>query len=357
MGFSVRVAKGVRISASSRGVRTSVRAGPVSYSVGSSRRGSSRSSYRGGATGGSTRASYAASQRQLREAAKLEQAQELRQAFERILNLHRQEFPGASRPVVSPPPALDESAVRQRHEAAALQGIGIFKRSERAAAKERAAASAQQEIDVERVRQAAEQDSLQAELDECWRALNANDPEAVLDTLADAFEDNEAAAAPVNVEGDEVTLVMLAPPQDVIPERYPTYTDAGNLTLKKLPKADRSSFYKQLICGHLLATLRETFAVAPGIRATRAVVLRSSAPDAYGNVRPELLIAGRWQRQAFEGVRWSTADAVVVVNDTATELVLNQKGSAKELTPVVLNKEPELANLVGIVDFAELTEG
>jgi hypothetical protein len=56
-------------------------------------------------------------------------------------------------------------------------------------------------------------------------------------------------------------------------------------------------------------------------------------------------------------VRWSTADAVVVVNDTATELVLNQKGSAKELTPVVLNKEPELANLVGIVDFAELTEG
>jgi hypothetical protein len=356
MGFSVRVAKGVRISASSRGVRTSVRAGPVSYSVGSSRRRSSRSSYRG-TTGGSTRATYAGSQRALQEAAKHEQAQELRQAFERILNLHRQEFPPASQPVVSPPPALDESAVRKRHEATALQGIGIFKRSERAAAKERAAASAQQEIDAERLRQAAEQDALQAELDQRWQALNGNDPEAVLDTLADAFEDNEAAAAPVNVEGDEATVVMLAPPQEILPERYPTLTTAGNLTLKKLPKADRASFYKMLVCGHLLATLRETFAVAPGIRATRGVVLRASPPDAYGNVRPELLIAGRWERQAFEGVQWSAADAVLIVNDTATELVLNQKGSAKELTAVVLSKEPELANLVGLVDFAELTEG
>jgi hypothetical protein len=111
-----------------------------------------------------------------------------------------------------------------------------------------------------------------------------------------------------------------------------------------------------LVCGYLLATLRETFAVAPGIRAARAVVLRSSPPDAYGKVTPELLVAGQWERQAFQGVRWSDADAARVVNDTATELVLNQKGSAKELSPVVLSREPELENLVKIVDFGELTE-
>jgi hypothetical protein len=36
-----------------------------------------------------------------------------------------------------------------------------------------------------------------------------------------AFEDNEAAAAPLGVDGDEVAVVVLAPPETVVPERMP----------------------------------------------------------------------------------------------------------------------------------------
>jgi hypothetical protein len=41
------------------------------------------------------------------------------------------------------------------------------------------------------------------------------------------------------------------------------------LTLRKLSKTDRAALYTTLVLGHLLVTLREAFAVAPGIAAVR----------------------------------------------------------------------------------------
>lgn len=45
----------------------------------------------------------------------------------------------------------------------------------------------------------------------------------------------------------------------------PGETAAGNLTLPKLTKRERSDFYTLMVCGYLLATAKETFAVAPGL--------------------------------------------------------------------------------------------
>jgi hypothetical protein len=44
------------------------------------------------------------------------------------------------------------------------------------------------------------------------------------------------------VVGDEVSLVVLVPDLDAIPERKPTTTPAGKLSLRKLTKAERSAF-------------------------------------------------------------------------------------------------------------------
>jgi hypothetical protein len=41
-------------------------------------------------------------------------------------------------------------------------------------------------------------------------------------TLAGAFEDNDAAAAAVGIEGSEASLVVLVPPVSALPERRPT---------------------------------------------------------------------------------------------------------------------------------------
>src|SRR5207253_8748809 len=112
--------------------------------------------------------------------------------------------------------------------------------------------------------------------------------------------------------------------------------------------------YQLVVCGHLLATMRETFAVAPGIGSVRAAVIRLSEEDAYGRRRPECLLAGRFARTAFDGVQWATTDASRIVSDTSTDLLLRSVGQAKELAPLDLSKQPELAGLLGAVDLDDL---
>ena len=76
----------------------------------------------------------------------------------------------------------------------------MFDRARRAAARQDAAHAAQVELD-DRLRQAqVEQARAQQELDKSWALLTGNDPDTVLATLAEAFEDNEAPAAPVGID-------------------------------------------------------------------------------------------------------------------------------------------------------------
>jgi hypothetical protein len=194
-------------------------------------------------------------------------------------------------------PALpDPNAVRKWHEKNALRGVGVFSRAERAAAKQDAAQAAQTELDDRWRHAQAEQAQAQQELDNQWARLIGNDPDTVLATLAEAFEDNEAPAAPVGIDGSVISLIVLVPDEAAIPERLPATTQAGNLTLRKLPKGERSAFYLLLIAGYVLVTLREAFAVAPGVNAARVIAVRRSDPDIYGRAALDCMAAGRWTR-------------------------------------------------------------
>ncbi len=364
LGFSVKLAPGVRVRASSRGIRTSLGpraarihvgdgrtavstgAGPVNFYtalVGSGRRSSTRG----------RRPSPAAGQRALAQAAKAQEAQRLSDAIGDLLNLHRVDFPPATRPLAPPVPMPDAAQVHHQHERKALTGVGLFQRQERAAARQRASAAAIAELSAT-VRAAEERRHvLQRQLDELWDALGANDPDVVLATLAEAFKDNEAAAVAVAVDGAEVTLVVLLPPAEIVPERVPGTTQAGNLTLRKLRQGERDALYLSAAMGHVLVTIRESFAVAPGLRAARVVGLRAAGEDAYGKSRLECVLAGRWTRRAFEGVAWHAADAVTVTEDTASELLLNLQ-AGKKLRPLDLSKEPDIAQLLAQVDTDDL---
>jgi hypothetical protein len=115
----------------------------------------------------------------------------------------------------------------------------LFKRAERAAAKQRAGAAAAAELAALRQQAETEAAEAQAGLDARRQQLLANDPDSVISTLAEAFEDNEASAAPIGVDDDdddEVSIAVLVPADRVVPERMPATTQAGNLTLRKLPK-------------------------------------------------------------------------------------------------------------------------
>jgi hypothetical protein len=363
------MAPGVRVRASSRGVRTSIGPRAARVHFGSGRNGVSTGAgpvtyYTG--LGGSTRRSSraatptgtATANRQLAAASraleKAEEAQRLAEALQAILNVHRGEFGAAQRPVAPEPPGVDVAVIRQAHMKRAKATTSVFSRAARKSASKEASRHAEVEVAATTKAQREQHAALQAALDERWEALNANEHDAVLVTLAEAFEDNEAAAAAIGVDGAEVSLVVVVPSIDSIPDRRPTTTSAGNLSLKKLTKRETSDFYKLLVCGHALVTVKEAFAAAPAIISARVVAVRPSQRDAYGGVSPEVVLAARFERFRLAGIRWADADAARVVNDANSELISIQRGATQELAPVDLTKEPELAALVGTVDFEEL---
>lgn len=367
LGFSVKVAPGVRIRASSRGVRTSIGPRAARVHVGGGRptfsTGAGPVTYwtsAGGGRGRSTgrRPSAGSYHRQLTvspaAAAKAEEAQRLAGLFQALVNIHREEFPPAQPPIAPPVQEPDAEEIRHRHEKAATEGLGMFAFSAKKAARQQAAQAAEGEIAAQREEFARQRADFQAELDAWWKALVANDPQTVLGTLAEAFEDNEATAAPLGVDGDEVALVVLAPPESVVPERMPGTTAAGNLSLRKMAKGERAAMYTLAVMGHVVVTIKEALAVAPGVQSVRVVALRLAGTDAYGQPRLECLVAGRWTRAAFAGVRWQSADAATVAQDTAAELVVKLKGG-KELQPLELSDQPAVRALLEVVDVEELT--
>jgi hypothetical protein len=215
------------------------------HSVGGGRRG------RGA---GPSRTSIAAHERQLRQAGKLERAQDLLTAFKSIINLHREEFTLATAPIVPAPKPVNYSEILRRYEREALRGVKFFHRSARASALAEAGKAATLEADLESEKQRREHAELQRQLDEQWNRLLANDPDTVFATLTEAFEDNETPAAVAGVEHAEVSVVLMASDLDAIPERIPEITDAGNVSLRKMTKTMRNSFYLGLVCGHVLRT-------------------------------------------------------------------------------------------------------
>jgi hypothetical protein len=211
----------------------------------------------------------AQAQRAAAQAEKAAEAGRLASAFMQILDLHRAEFPLAPAPVAAPVPPPELSAFLAPREQQALAGIGTFQRKARAEAKQRARQAAEADMRHWWMQANAERDRYQGELNHQWQRLRGNDPEMVMPVLAEAFEDNEAPAVPVALNGSEVSLVILAPGPDFMPERFPSRTTAGNISLKKLTKTERASYYTLTLCGYLLVTLREAFAVAPGLSAAR----------------------------------------------------------------------------------------
>jgi hypothetical protein len=369
LGFSIRLAPGVRVRASSRGVRTSIGPRAARIHVGAGRTGFSTGAgpvgfYTSLGSGGTSRRTgtatvnreLAAAARREAAGAKADEAGRLADALSAIVELHRAEFAPARPPVAPPPPGVDRDAVRRRHVAAAKAETSIFARRARRAAIQEAERRASAEVTSTEEHYRAQRVAWQAHLDQEWAALAANDPDTVLATLARAFEDNEAAAAAVGVHGAEVSLVVVVPAPDAVPERRPTTTPAGNLSLKTLTKGEAAELYRLLVAGHVLATVKECFAVAPGLTSARVVAVRRSRADSYGRSRPEALVAARVERRGLDGIRWSEADAAMVLQDASSELVMVLAGRSRALQPIDLTQHQEVGAVLDAVDLEDLED-
>lgn len=362
VGFSFRIAPGVRVRASSRGIRTSIGPRVARLHVGAGTPGISTGigpvgfyQSLGGGRRSPSRPSASAAGRSLADA-KLGMAQELLSAIQHVQNLHREGFAESTRPTAAAAPPIDTNGIRRRHAKAARAGVPFWDWRARSQAREKAAAATAREIAEDHSQRLEEQQARQEGLDLRWKALNENDPETVREVLSEAFEDNDAHAVAVACNDGIASVVVLVPDVDVIPDRFPTTTTAGNLSLKRMSKTDQAALYRTMVAGYLLVTAKEAFAVAPRLEAVRAVAIRTTRRDAYGTSVAEALVACHLRRSALVGVRWDDTDAAEVLVDAADALIFTAKGATKTLTPINLAAEPDIAELLASVDVDELEE-
>ena len=165
--------------------------------------------------------------------------------------------------------------------------------------------------------------------------------------LAVGFGDNDAPVAPIGVDGSEVSLVVRVPQVDVIPDRMPTITDAGNMSLAEDVQGADQRLVPHLVAGHVLASVKEAFAIAPGSRSARVVVVRDDVGDPRCARRPRCRSSAAGSPgHALARVYWETVEAWDVLIEISTDTLMALRGSAKELKPLDLDHEPDLQRVV-----------
>jgi len=343
VGFYLRLAPGLRLGLTSRGLRASV--GPRS----------ARLHFGAGGPGVSTGAGPLTYYQPLSSgstgrgrAAKLAQAQQVNAMWERLFAVHQQSFPPAQpRPVAAPAaPSLREFTRGQIKRA--QEGLPWWRWTQRWRVAAQVRRSSQERWPAHLA--LLEQQHQQALQDESrrWSDLIANEPATVFAQLQDAFADNDMPAAPVGIEGSEASVAVLAPPPERIPQRIGGLTQAGNVSLRKLRSGERQSLATAITCGYALVTAREAFAVAPGLVSVRVVVVRERTPTSPGEAMVECLLAGRWLGQDLESADWAEANALSLAAKTAEELIMNLRGQA--LQPIDLREHPDIGRLLDSCD-------
>jgi hypothetical protein len=228
----------------------------------------------------------------------------------------------------------------QREEQGRLDALWAELEDARARAAERLPV----EIEAERRRLDAERIDEQAKLDAEWAKLEANDPEVTIAVLEAAFADNESPAAPLDCEADRTTVVMQFPqPEDVVPERKPATTPGGKPTLKKRTKTEANALYLEALGSNVLATVKETFAVAPGTQIVQMLVVRR---EVDGKQAGELaaIYAGEFRRAEHWNMdKFKVPGATVA---SAPEAALNLKGRTDQVSPLDLSERSDLRRVL-----------
>jgi hypothetical protein len=289
--------------------------------------------------------------------AKVQQAQQVNAIWERLLNVHQHAFTPAGPRTIAREALPDQRGFTKAKVRAALHDTPWWRWGTRRRLKAQARQLAVLEFPGFLNQFILEQEAAERAEQERWNRLLANEPAVTMQQLADAFADNEMPSAPVGVEDDEATIAVLAPPDSSLPDRIGGVTDAGNVSLRRVPKGQRRSLATSITCGYALVTAREAFAVAPGLQSTRVVVLstrQSAATDPAELTQLICVLAARWERTDMEGELWQQVatehgtNAVALASATASELLINLKGQS--LQPLDLDAEPDLQRLLAAVD-------
>ena len=374
MSFGFRVGPpGFKVRVSTRGVRTSVgpRSARVSFGTGRTRVSSGFGPFFASTSiGGGSRRSVSTSRspnravgpsvaqlaRAERAAERARQDNERDTAVEHLTQLrwrsttvHLQGFVAARRPIINPPPPLPLDWVEAQATAHHLQGVGFFARSERSAAKERARHDANAYAEDETHRLNIVYHHLQGQADQWWAHLSANDELTVCEAVNTAFSDNPAAGCAVGVTESTLSIVMRQQDIDSLPSQTPGLTSAGRTTLKSLTNKDRVRWWLMIMTSNLVASLKEAFAVAPGITDVSIAVL-SRIPD---TMRLGVVTFGTWTRTAINSTSWNTPEDAFRILDVGRDVACSVRTTASG----ALSTAVKPLNIDGIPGLRGLLDG
>ncbi|WP_329021450.1 TerD family protein [Streptomyces sp. NBC_00690] len=272
---------------------------------------------------------------------------ELQQLWQRMTHVHLQTFPPARPPVVAGPPMLGVEWARAEAQAFHLRGLGVFARSERAVAKDAAEQDAPVYLTDQQARLRGAHEQLLADAEQWWRALTGNDEEIVCEAVNAAFADNPAAGCAVGVDGSVMSVVMRQQDIDALPTQAPGATPAGRPTLRDLGKRELTERWLTVMGSHVIATLKEGFATAPGITAINLAVL-TRMPETR---RLGVVAYGRWTRRAIESTAWQGPDDALRFLEIGEDVLCSVKKTAAGNTsstvkPLNTRRMPGLQDLL-----------
>ncbi len=205
-----------------------------------------------------------------------EQADASQTLLAELISARRDKFTPATRPVIPEVPPVPDEPIRTRMWAARRREVPWWRPRVRKelAAKVQAAAHAEAELqwqqaDVQRAR-------LQEDADRWWQQLNAGTPTVVEQALVATFADNAAPVAVDKLKPTEAQLRVSLPPPDVMPAKVAHITPSGRRSVRAWKQAEFEAAYRALLGAHLLATVREAWAVGAPLTELNVIGQRST---------------------------------------------------------------------------------
>ncbi|MFF4594179.1 hypothetical protein [Amycolatopsis sp. NPDC001319] len=201
-----------------------------------------------------------------------------------LMTVQRERFAPAQRPAVAPPSPVDRDALAQQEWAQLKKNARPWQRARR------------QELRQEATRRAAERAAAQDahnhtsylahhhEAEAWWAALQRGESRVLTAALVAAFADNPAPVKVVQALEAKADLVLLLPQPAVLPAKKAHVTPTGRLSTKAWTKTEFNEVYAELLGAHLLATARETWAVAPSLTHIRIRGIRAGIDGTEENL-------------------------------------------------------------------------
>lgn len=193
----------------------------------------------------------------------------------RLMAVQHERFAPAHPPVISDPDPVDPDPARREEWARRKAEVRFWQRARRQQLRLEVDEHAQSSAAEAFAQAQAEQREQQRRADSWWDALIQGESTVLTAALRAAFDDNPARVVVSVANGSRAVLLLCLPGPSVLPQKRAHVTPGGRLSSKAWTKAEFNGVYAELIGAHLLATARETWAVAPSVTSLRIVGLRT----------------------------------------------------------------------------------